>query len=237
MTIVSPLLGLIAGFQQEHSISEVVQSNLQDATFVATVVRGDQTELAKINKDFGQSYRFRYTKVYMKEAFRLRLETKVDDMDIFYIMNGTKQMYKVPKARINQKNDLSDSPGRRQSAFDFGLLTPSLFKSLFNAKFVRVDRATSAYVFDVTYKPELHDTTRSRIWVDPDKKYVMKREWYNQVGDLRAVFTYEDPKEANGVWFPTRFTARNTDNKVAGVTQYESLKANTGLPDSLFTMN
>lgn len=237
MVIVSPLLGLIVGTQQEHSISEVVQPNLKDATFVATVVKGDQNELAKINKDFGASYRFKYTKVFMKDPFRLRLETKVDDMDIYYIINGVKQMYKVPKARINQRNDLSDSPGRRQTAFDFGLLTPSLFHSLFNAKFVRVDRATSAWVFDVTYKPELHDTTRSRIWVNPSKKFIEKREWYNQIGELRAVFTYENPKEADGVWFPTRFTARNTENKVAGVTQYESLKANSGLPDSLFTMS
>ena len=236
MTILSPLLGLVAGFQQDHGISEVCQSNLRDATFVATVVRGDQNELAKINKDFGASYRFKYTKVFMREPYALRLETKVDDMDIYYIINGSKQMYKVPKARINQRNDLSSSPGRRQSVFDFGLLTPSLFTSLYSAKFVRVDRATSDYVFDIHYK-DPHDTTRSRIWVDPNKKFITKREWYNQVGELRAIFTYDNPKQADGVWFPTRFTARNTENRVAGVTQYESLKANVGLSDNLFTMN
>lgn len=237
MTILSSLIGLIATVPQDHTIDEAVQTNLKDATFVATVVRGDQGELAKINKDFGASYRFRTTTVFMKEPFKLRLETKVDDMDIYYIINGVRQMYRVPKAHINQRNDLTGSPGRRQTAFDFGLLTPSLFRSLFNGKFIRVDRASGAWVFDVTYKPELHDTTRSRIWVDPAKKYIMKREWYNQVGELRAVFTYENPKESDGVWFPTRFTARNTENRVAGVTQYESLKANTGLGDSLFNMN
>jgi hypothetical protein len=63
---------------------------------------------------------------------------------------------------------------------------------------------------------------------------VTRREWYNQYGRQLATFTYENPKQFSGVWFPTRLTVKNVDNVVAGITRYDSIKVNSGLADSLF---
>jgi outer membrane lipoprotein-sorting protein len=219
---------------QTPTIDQYTQSKLEDATFKAKVLKSDQSELRKINDDFGQSYRFETTTIRFKEPFKFRLEADVEDTKVLYIINGTTQIIRVPRIRVNQKLDLSKDPGRRQTPLDFGILTPSLFNGLFVAKFVRTDRATGDQVFDVNYNPVFKDNTRHRIWIDPQKKYVTKREWYHRRGRLQATFIYQEPVQEDGVWLPTKLTVRNVDNKVGGVTAYSDMKVNTGLADSLF---
>jgi len=232
MAFLSATIG--ANGQGSPTIQSYIQPALQDATFVAKVIKGDQRELKKINDDFGQSYRFDKTTIQFKEPLKLRLEANVEDTRILYIINGPTQYIKIPKAHVNSKQNLATKPGRRQTPLDFGMLTPSMFQGLFEAKFVRMDRATGDAVFDLTFPARLDDTSRSRIWVDTQKKYITKREWYNQHGRQLATFFYENPLNESGVWLPTKLTVRNVDDKVAGITGYESIKVNTGLSDSLF---
>jgi len=215
--------------------SDIVQPKFEDATFTARVSTGNQAELAKITKDFGNSYRLKVVKSYLKEPLKLRLETTVDDTGITYIIAGFKRYVKVPRARINTTENLEDKPGKMQSPLDYGIVTTSMMSELFTAKYVRTDRATGDYVFDMTYKsPKFSDTSRHRIWVDPQKRVLSKREWYNQHGRQMATFFYEEPMLRDGVWFPSRGTVRNMDGKIAGVIEYESVKVNSGLADSLF---
>ena len=217
---------------QTTSIQNYVQGDLQDATLVAEIVKGEQKELAKINKDFGQSYRFSTTKVYFKEPFKMRAEAHVEETNVIYILNGAKLSIKLPT--FQSKQDLSKSPGRRQSLMDIGILTPAMFTSFLDAKFIRMDRETGNAVFDLSYKPEMDDSSRYRVWIDKTKHFVTKREWFNQWGRQLATFYYLNPTEVNGVWLPTRVEVKNVDNVIAGVTKYDSIKVNTGLAESLF---
>lgn len=229
------IIAAVALGQSTVKISDCWQTGFQDASFVASVASSNQKELAKINKDFANSYRFKSTEVVLKEPFKLRLETKVDDMDILFIVNGSTRVVRIPSRGIRNKENLSKAPGKRQTALDFGLLTPALFNNLFQAKFVRVDRATGDTVFDLTYIPALDDTTRHRIWVDADQKFINKREWYSQNGGhLLATFLYSDAKKFGSVWFPTKLTVKNAENKVAGSTTYSKVKVNSGVADSNF---
>lgn len=229
-------IGLFPGVAQAPaSIQSLVQTGLHDATFTARVIVADQMELKKINKDFGQSYRFGSTSILFKEPLKIRVEAVVEDTHILYIMNGAIQTIKIPRAHINSHQNLAKKPGRRQTPLDFGMLTPSLFGSdLFQPKFVRWDRASGDAVFDLTYPATLDDSSRQRIWVDTKRNYIAKREWYNQEGRQLATFFYENPKLEGGIWMPTKLTVRNVDNKVAGVTAYDSVKVNTGISDDEF---
>ena len=219
---------------QSNDINRYLQPSLRDATFVARVVHADQRELAKVNTDFGASYRFGTTTIHLKEPFMLRIDAKVEDTNLTYVINGPIQLLKIPRANIKQRTDLSTKPGRRQTVFDFGLLTPSLFGDLYQARFVRMDRATGDPVFDMTYIPSLGDTSRSRIWIDPVHKTIAKREWFSQDGRQLATFLYLDPTQENGIWVPTQLEVKNVDNVIAGITRYESIKVNEGIPDALF---
>lgn len=221
--------------QSTPRIEDFLQSNLVDASFRAVVGRSVQSELAKINRDFAQSYRFRTTQVRMMEPFKLRLDSQVDDMDIMFVMNGTRKLIRIPRANVSHREDLSRAPGKRQTAFDFGLLTPSLFRDLYDATFVRMDRRTGQPIFDVTYKPNLRDGTRNRIWVDPERHVIVRREWYSQRGGhLQATFEYSDFRQVSGVWFPGLLTVTNAEGRFAGETRYQDIRVNTGLPASLF---
>jgi len=230
-------LAMMVVSAQSQNIDSYVQKNFVDASLTARVKYANQKELAKINDDFGKSYRVPYTEIKVKEPFKLRLETNVEDTKVLYIINGPKLLIRIPRVKINSRQDLSKSPGRRQTLLDFGVLTPSLFDNLFNAKFVRLDRATNDVVFDVTYPAALDDTSRHRIWVDPQKKYVTKREWYSQKGRQLATFFYNEPSNVGGVWVPTKMQVKNVDGVLAGETFYTGLKVNQGLQDSLFSVN
>ncbi|MCW5935877.1 MAG: outer membrane lipoprotein-sorting protein [Fimbriimonadaceae bacterium] len=238
MTALFAAIATAALGQSSPTIESYINTNFKDVSFVAQVQNAKQAELRKINKDFADSYRFKSSQVWMKEPLMLRMEGKVEDTSIFFIVNGTKRLVRVPRANINQKEDLSRSPGKRQTPLDFGLLTPSLFKDFFQSKFVRSETRgdfAGCQVFDLTYIPRLDDTSRHRVWVDSQMKFVRKREWYSQNGGkLLAIFTYDKPQQVSGVYVPTRVTVMNSEGKVGGSTTYGSLKVNTGLPNSLF---
>lgn len=233
MTQLIAATALILG-QGSYDWQDIVQKGFQDATFTARAVKGVQKELQKINKEFAYSYRFDTMEAKIKEPHKLRLESVVEDTKLLYIIVGTKKYYNVGN-RLKGTDDVSHAPGKRQTIMDFGVLTPSLFQDPFKATFVRVDRDSGDLVFDITYQaPKYDDTSRHRVWVDKDKRYITKRVWFNQEGGQLATFTYDNPKNKDGVWFPTRCTVTNNDGKVAGVTEYTKMEINTGLADSVF---
>ena len=235
MTALVAAAVLAAFGQGSQNVSDYVQRNLQDATMVARVKVANLRELAKINKDYSKQYEFQKTVFKLKEPFKLRGDAEINDTNVTYVLNGTHLTIRIPRlAALSSKQDLSNSPGRRQTFMDFGVLTPALFDTFLDARFVRQDRATNNAVFDIVYNKKFSDTTRFRVWIDPAKKYITKREWYGQNGNQKATFDYDSPVEVSGIWLPTHVVVRNTENKIAAETVYDSIKVNTGLPDSLF---
>lgn len=234
-----PLLAaLVLAGPADPGVDDIVQKGFKDASFVAVVRKAVHAELRKISDDFGNSYRFTSTKAFLKEPLMLRLEGTVDDTDILYIVSGYARLTRVPRARVNVKEDLKNSPGKIQTPLDFGLVTPAIMDQLYVAKFVRTDRATGNYVFDLTYKsPRFDNTARQRVWVDPEKRYTAKRESYAQNGRHTATYFYDNAKLLSGVWMPTRLTVRNVEDKLAGITEYTSVKVNTGLTDAFFKID
>lgn len=227
-----------AAIGQSVSISSVCESRLDDASFTAVVDKAVIKELQKINKDFASSYRVKQTSVQLKEPFKMRLESEVEGNKVLFILNGGYRLFKISPAGIKNKENLTKSPGKRQTLFDYGLLTPSLFNNYFQASFVRTERSNGNAVFDVTYVKSLDDTTRHRIWVDTKNKYVTKREWYSQNGGhLMAIFTYENPKTYGSITIPTKLTVSNAEKKFAGSLVYKNIKMNTGLSDSIFKID
>lgn len=234
MTTVFALMAL--GAAQSTRIESYIQPSFHDASFTAKVVQKDFKELEKINDDFGQGYRFDSTFVRIEEPFKLRLDANVEDTKMSYVVNGPTRLIRVPRLRVNTRQDLSKKPGSRQTAMDFGVLTPSLFATFLDATFVRVDRATGDAVFDLTYKPALRDKTRYRVWLDPKTHLIAKREWYHRKGRFVGTFYYDNPVNEGGAWMPTRLTVKNADDKVGGVTQYVGVRINQGIPDDVFAL-
>jgi outer membrane lipoprotein-sorting protein len=216
---------------------DIVQPGFRDITFVGKAVTASKRELKKISTDFEVSYRLLGSEVHaeIKEPFMLRMESRVEDTEVQYIQNATKRTFRVPRSNISKVENIADAPGKRQTVLDFGILVPSLFETLFDGNYVRTDRETGDLVFDLTYKKPLYDdSSRQRIWVDTQRHFVKKREWFAQDGHQMATFIYEDARLQNGIWFPSRAIVKNVDNAVAGVTEYSKVSVNSGLADRDF---
>ena len=229
-------LALLSPATESTNINAYLQTGFKDASFTTKVVQKNQRELAKINDDFGMAYRFSTVNVRVKEPFKIRIDANVEDTKAWYIVNDQRSQFKVPRIGVNSRTDLTHKPGSRQTVLDSGILTPSLFVDFLDAKFVRMDRATGDAVFDITFNARYNDKTRFRVWMDPEKKYIAKREWYHRSGRMIATFVYEAPVSENGVTFPTKQTIRNGDDVVSGVTVNTAVKLNQGVPDDVFSI-
>ncbi|MEP0765525.1 MAG: outer membrane lipoprotein-sorting protein [Fimbriimonadia bacterium] len=228
------LTALVLAVAAPPTFEDIIQTKLKDLSMTAYVISANRGELRKINNDFYVAYRFTSMSVKYKSPSKLRLDGEYTNTKITYILNGTKKTYIIPQLKQKVTEDTKDAPGKRQSMLDFGIVDPGVAEFM-KGKFVREDRATGEWVFDLEYKhPD--DNSRHRVWVDPKTKVITKREWYNQEGKLRATFYHRDIKNLGGdVFLPTTIEVRNVEGKSAGTTGYRNIAVNKGnLADSLF---
>jgi len=225
------LFTLLAGHLASPSIDQYTQP-IKDISFSMDPRTRNEGELQKISKDFANAYSFGRVAFKIKDSFEIRGDGKVEGANVSMIEHDGVRVFRA--RGLKYPTDVRNKPGQRQTIFDFGLLTPDLFSDFLTARFVRDDRETGDVVFDVGFNPRYHDKTRFRIWVDPVKKFVAKKEWYGQNGDLKATFSFSDPIQADSFWVPTVATIRNAEGNVAGVLNYTGFRVNTGLDDSIF---
>ena len=240
LPLIGPLL-LAASIAPASAVDANIRSfitKVDDFSATAKVVQQNQRELSKINRDVGLAYKLGNVKISYKDPNRVRMEGSLEGSRAVYILNGTKQWVAIPKIGIKTVRNFEDSPGKRKSLMDMGLVS-EFYLSYTNAKFERegaVDGVECA-IFDMSYKDRDEDSSHHRIWIDPKTRVVRRRESYSQEGKLQAVYFFKDIKEvAEGIFLPTRIEVMNTDRQIAGVMAYTDLKVNSGLPDSLFTL-
>jgi len=223
---------------QSTDIKAYVCQKLDDFTATMVVVKADQRQLSLINKDAGFLYRFKSVTMRYKEPNKVRIDISEQGTRGTYIVNGQIQLVSIPKLGLKTRRDFGDSPGKRKSLMDVGLVS-DYYLTYANARFVRrgTVEGTPVGVFELTYKDRDADTSHHIVYIDPVRRVVLKRENYTQEGKLQAIYHFKDLREVSpGIWFPTRIEAQNVNGVIAGVTEYRDIKVNTGLPDSIFTL-
>ena len=210
-----------------------VSERLQDVSFDIQIIEGNRSELRKINQDFANAYEQDSAKVKYKEPLLFLIESSMNGQKGTYLINGDTAQWRVPRLGINSKIKIGDSPGKRQSLLDFGVISVSMSEHFLSGVFVKDDSGRA--VFDLSYLRST-DSSRHRVWVDLVKKVIMKREWYGQNGLLMATFEYYDHKESNGIWFPSGVRVYNKDQKLAGISKYANVKVNAGISDDVFKL-
>ncbi|MFQ3610651.1 MAG: hypothetical protein SNJ72_04055 [Fimbriimonadales bacterium] len=213
----------------------MVQDRLRDLQMEARAEGVRLGELRKINKDFANAYRFKWMRVFYKEPLKLRLESEVLSRRITYVLNGGTKLVTAPGERIRE--DVSNSPGKRQTSLDFGFITPSLARQL-DVKFLREERVDGVVlpVFQLEWNYG-DDDARHIVWMEPEKRYIVRRVWYSRTGKYRARFEHKEPvQSAPGIWIPTRIEVYNADQRFGGRTVNSNIRVNQGLDDSLFSV-
>jgi len=215
------------------NIEQLATGGLTDFEAKVRVVEADQEALAKINRDFGMAYRLKELTMRYKDPNKLRMDGTIGQL----VVNGSQRWFRVPAIHLNKHDDLGDSPGKRYSLIDIGVLARSALHDM-DCRYLRDERLDGAatFVFQLGYRGELSD--RNRIWLDERTHLIDKREWLDNTGKVRATFLYQQPKEVQpGLWFPTRVEILNGENAVAAITSYDDLKVNQGLSDALFDIS
>ncbi|MEM2786457.1 MAG: outer membrane lipoprotein-sorting protein [Candidatus Nitrosotenuis sp.] len=229
MLILIPLVMICQGIEWKNTASIA----LKDVSFQMVTISANRSELRKVSHEFALAYEASNMNVVYKDPMQIRLTWKMSGQSVIYIISNNKQVYQVPKINLLKINEnISESPGKIQSLFDFGVLTNGIISQYLDGEYVQTEKE-SVFVFDAKYKQK-GDSSRFRLWIDMEKRLIIKREWYNQFDKLIATFLYEEPARFDDIWFPTKLTIINADKKIAAISSYKDIRINQGIIDEIF---
>ncbi len=222
---------------QSSNINDYVSRKLDDFTATMKVLQHDDNAGRKINKDFGLMYKIKGDiSLQYKDENKLRLDGNIGTSHATLIVNGTKQIVRIPGLGLNKTDDLGETPGKRKTLLDIGMISEGyLGYTVAEFKGIRPYEGKNCAVFRISYRNKNLDTSHRMVWIDPKTRITLKREEYTQEGKLSATFFYKNPTEVtSGVWFPSSIEVLNNQGQKAGATAYRSIKVNQRLSDSVF---
>lgn len=233
LSVVALVNGGLFAQTSAPKFDDFVQNKMKDLRMTVRSEAVRLGELRKINTDFANAYRFRQMEAYYEEPGKIRLESEVMNRKVTYVINNDKKLVIAPNQRVTE--DVSNSPGKRQSMMDFGVITP-FTASRMNKKYLRQEQrdGKTLFVFELTWNYG-DDDARHIVWMDPKTKLTVRREWFDRWGRHMANFEYKDPVEvAPGVWMPSKVEVFNGGNRFGGRTVQQNIRVNQGLKDTLF---
>jgi len=116
-------------------------------------------------------------------------------------VNGSARHFRVPALHLSKKDDLGESPGKRYSLMDIGLLTRSSLRGV-QSKYLRDEEVggTATRVFEITFRDD--NSVRYVIWLDPRTHLASKREWYDGHQEMEQALVrlgrFVDTEEGTG---------------------------------------
>ena len=208
--------------------------DFKDIALTCKVLQANQKELKKIGKDFPKSYEFKSTLVRFKSPDKMKMEGKLGMVKVEIIINGDRKLTSIPPLHYRKKEDISDKPHKRQTDLDIGMITDSLWHDYIVTN-VDTESAGDDPVDRITFRRENSREKKLAAWVDDKTLKLLKVEKYESDGSLLSRYIYSGHSLINGIaWVPTKIQVYNCDGKLAGATAYESIRINTGIPDSVF---
>ena len=213
----------------EPSISQFTSNNIKTMSLTSEITQDNQGELKKIKGDIALAYRLHKGAMQYMQPGKLRIEATIPHIATgYYIINGNRKCTVGPL--YHRVQDVTGAPGKKQTLLDFGFVPPELFDD-YKATFLRKDGAD--YVFQIS--PKNGDTTKDIVWIDPQTHITVKRENYDRQGKVVKWFLYKNPVRLSvGVFVPTTVELYNPQNKLAGVTVYQSVHVNGQINPSVF---
>jgi outer membrane lipoprotein-sorting protein len=211
------------------------QSDMQ-ASLQVTVK--DAKPLEAMDRDLARLYARQEVTLQYKEPDRLRLSANSPKGGKETLLfNAERRTFAVGAGKGVSQQDLSAAPDRRSFLFEFcGLLSTGMFDTM-RARFVKQEKVdgVNTLVYDLTYWG-LEDGPYHRVWIDPDKRLIVKREKYDRDGNLKTITRYKQPTEvAPGCWLPGYVEIEDARQQVFATIKITNVRVDQGLSDSVFT--
>lgn len=205
-----------------------VPSTLHELTATVRTISADQDELAKINKDFGDSYRLHEVTYHFTAPDRLEYSTRVGFLSGTWTSTNTENIISIPALHVSKTTAFGRDITKRNTLFMLGLL-PENYLDIMRVDYVGADKVwgVNCQVYTLRFSTDSPtDYRRFEIWVDPDKHYVVQKRAWDGGNHQHETIAFLNPKEVlPGFWMPTRADAFAPDGKLAGSVQYVDISA------------
>ena len=186
-------------------------SKISDLTAEVIVEKVQPEILEKIGKDFGTPYLFKKLNLSYLSPDKIRLDGKSSVFgSALLIINGSQRLFSVPRLGQKGKEDLTKFPGKRLTSLEYlGILSKGTLDHL-EAKESEPDLIESTKTLKLSLYFKETDHLIYRIWIDPKTNVVLKRVWYDNMGEPKATFLYSEITEVSkDIWLPGRVEILN----------------------------
>ncbi len=207
-------------------------SCFDDITLESRIVTSNMKELRKIGKDFANSYEFKTVTIRYKNPYKMRADSKLGMVGFSMIIDGNEKGFRIP-IRGWVKENIREDPHKRQTEFDLGIITDSLWRD-YVVQDARVENSGDDAMYKIVFAWSNSLKKKRICWVDADDLKLLKLQTFESDGRPIATYVYSNHKRVSGIWVPSRIDVYSRDKKLAGTTLYEKVKINTGIPDSAF---
>ncbi|MHB0999467.1 MAG: DUF4292 domain-containing protein [Armatimonadota bacterium] len=223
-----------ANTELKNKVAKATQG-FNDISLTCKVTRANTAELKKISSDFSKRYEFKSSKVYFKSPDKMKMEGKLGMVKMAIIIDGDRKALLIPSLRYSKKENIKNEPHKRQSDFDIGIFTDSLWRDYLVTD-VDTVKGSDGTAYKIVFVRDNAKDKKQICWVDADTFKLTKLERYESDGSMKVRFTYSDHKRIGSVWVPENIDIYNADGKLAASTEYENITVNAGIPDSTFKM-
>ncbi|MCW3097784.1 MAG: hypothetical protein JWL77_3402 [Chthonomonadaceae bacterium] len=191
------------------------------------------------DKDLNRLYALHDVTLEYKESNQLRLTANAPkDGAETLLVNDDQRSFAVGQGKKVSHQDLSSSPAKRSFLFEFcGVLTTDIFDTM-RARYVKQEPVEDVHtlVYDLTYWG-LDDSPYHRIWIDPDRRLIVKRESFGADSKLKRITLYKQPTQVGtNLWFPGLAELQDGNHKTIATVKITNPVANHGILDSVFTI-
>jgi outer membrane lipoprotein-sorting protein len=93
----------------------------------------------------------------------------------------------------------------------------------------------ACYVVESVSKDEDYMYSKTVTWIRKDNFVGMKKEFYDEDGELLKILTIKEVKKISGFWIITHSEMKNIQKNHKTIIQLSNIKINTGVPASKFT--
>ena len=211
--------------------------NINDLQANLQVTLIDPKPLEAIDKEVARLYALHNVSLQYKAPDRLRLNANSPkDGRESLLFNAEQRLFTVEKGKNGKEQNLADSPARRSFLYEYcGLLTPDMFDTL-RARFVKQEKLQNipTVVYDLTYWG-MDEGPYSRVWIDPERRILLRKESFDRDSKLKTVFIYRQPTElAPDLWLPGSVEMADAKGKIFATIKIAAGRANRGIPDTDF---
>lgn len=197
-----------------------------------TVTVKDKKALESMAPSYARLYECKTANVFVKQPDKVRTESKLGMVKFEYIINGTTKMFRAKIARISQREDCSARPSKLQSAFDFGLVTPTLWR---NRRMSIVPDAQADANGEIKVRLQWPTgNTGHVIWLDAQNLCLKRVEKRDGDDKIESTVVYTNPTRFDSIMVPTKAELFSPEGISVGISHVSNIKVNTNLPDTLF---